>query len=172
MKGLTQVQVHRLVLTCAGMSPIDLRDLSIIVLGIETGIQRKALVGLRFADVDRYSMRYVARGTPHTAPISSLAMSVLDAWMAWLREHSAHGYIFRRLIPRIVKGKRIYKVSKALSVTRINDLLKERARAAGIERLTMETFRSTLPYATPQLVQLIERLLSEHGGKPSKREED
>jgi integrase len=95
---LSQSEVKRLLATCKDTPP-DLRDRAMILVGIGCAFRRAELCGITFKDVRGRRIHVIAKGQRmHVVACPAQAMEVLQAWMAWLRDHGVNkGPVFRSM---------------------------------------------------------------------------
>lgn len=153
--ALTPDQATRLIRTCEPLTPIDRRDLALIVTGLETGMRRKSLGGAMLekihSDVNGYPTALVpikGRGgnATYEVPLSDTTLRALEPWRSWLHEHKVNkGPVFRRLLPGISrKGKRVYEVSPTgISDSMIAKIIVDRAKLAEISHVHPHLLRHT-----------------------------
>lgn len=153
--ALTPDQATRLIRTCEPLTPLDRRDLALIVMGLETGMRRKSLGGAMLekihSDVNGYPTALVPikgrRGdATFEVPLSDVTLQAIEPWCEWLRQHKVtKGPVFRRLLPGISqKGKRVYDVSPSgISDAMIAKIVADRARHAEIGHVHPHLLRHT-----------------------------
>jgi len=149
---LDESEARALIETCRDQSPIDLRDLALIVIGLETGMRRMSFRGMQFEGISLTKGYPIATvpikgaGGEETfpVPLSDTAFVALSAWLAWLRgQRIKTGPIFRRLTPRVTRNERHFEPGDMLSPTGINELVEARSKAAGIRHVNPHLFRHT-----------------------------
>lgn len=138
--ALTPEAAIALLNTCSPDKPtlIDLRDRTLLVIGLETGMRRMSLAGMRMENITRrdYPMIKVPiKGKGGTAvypvPLSDTAMLVLDAWRAQLSPDSIrNGPVFPSYA-----GNKMAGSNDGLSMQMIYKLIVDRAKSAGISHV-------------------------------------
>lgn len=148
--------------------PYRLRDLALIVVGLETGMRRMSLETMTLEetliDSDQVAERRApyplaktlikgSNGTRVPIPLSDVACNALRPWRDWL--HKTYdiwrGPMFRGLDERTIRhGEESYSRSlvtrpspHAISATAIVEILRRRCKAAGIPRVNPHMFRHT-----------------------------
>lgn len=152
-RALTREEIEALLRTCAGGSPADRRDLTMIVLGLETGMRRMSLEAIAFDSIHDgppYPFARVPVKGPggrgrFDVPLSDLALLALRNWQAWLVDHHhKRGKVFVRLVqPSIYTTRTAPAIGRPLSETAINHLITARARDAGIDHVHPHLLRHT-----------------------------
>lgn len=151
---LDEAEVTALLQTCRDKDPFDLRDLAMIVMGLETGMRRMSLQGLEFEGLNN-RLGYPAADVPikgaggeerFNVPVSNVVQLALSPWLDWLSTQKiATGFVFRRLTKtggwRGPGGKLV--VGDSLTMTGINEIIEARARAAGIRHVNPHLLRHT-----------------------------
>lgn len=148
---LTQEQIIMLLERCSppNLTPIDIRDRTIIIVALETGMRRISLVGLDFDKIDTSNGYPVAtvpiKGRGHNkmfeVPLSNTAMKALGNWQGWLGRK--HGRVFCSLTKHTTRDGVRYAAGKAISTTAINKIVTKRAKDAGIDHIHPHLFRNT-----------------------------
>lgn len=156
--ALSQHEIEQLLISCMEppTTPVDHRDFVMLVVGFETGMRRKSLVGLQFDRIkphDRYGYPVVkvpikgsGGNVEFDVPLSDTAMHAIGTWEAWLRQHKYRGqHMLARLHKRI--GKRgateWHPGTGAISMPMINKTFDQRASAAGLGHLHPHLVRHT-----------------------------
>ena len=143
-RALTQQEIIALLGTCAN-APIDRRDRTLMVVGLETGMRRMSLEAMTFECISEGAPYPYARVPIKGAggrgrfdvPLSNLALFVLHDWMAWLREHKhKRGALF-------VKLRGGSTPDGAMTTTALNNVFMHRAKAAGIDHVHPHLLRHT-----------------------------
>ncbi len=145
---LTPEEITALVETCRGKSPVDLRDLAMLVIGLETGMRRMSLRGLSFEGMRRTSYPSVVvpiKGPggeeTYNVPLSDTAALALAPWVAWAQSKKiGKGAVFRRLTRNANKPPTI---GDSLTDTGINEIVAARSDAAGIRHVNPHLLRHT-----------------------------
>jgi len=151
---LSQIEATKLILACgqpdAVITPVDRRDRTLIIVGLETGMRRMSLGALSIESLNE-TPGYPAAKVPvkgpggrstFQIPLSDIAMLILRDWLAWLRTVNVkRGAVFVRLQKRIVKGGIAYIPEDAISTTMIHNIVTERALIAGIGHVHPHLFR-------------------------------
>lgn len=179
--ALTEADAEKLIRTCDKLSPLDRRDLALIVMGLETGMRRKSLAG---ANVDKIGtpngypsivVPIKGRGGDATycVPLSDTTIAAMTPWRAWLHEHKVNrGPLFRRLIPEFTrKNKRAYLVGDdGISEVMIAKVITARAKLAKIQhvhphllRHTFITWREIANYRPEQIASITGHKQSSEG---------
>jgi integrase len=152
-RALSEDEVRALLLTCDGPMPLterpyDRRDRALLVVGVETGMRRMSIAGMRIENIDErgdYPIALVpikGRGGRATfeVPLSDTAMLALRDWIGWLRARGvSQGPVFRRIDNR----GRPKPDDVGLSLAAINVLFEARAKRAGIEHVHPHLLRNT-----------------------------
>lgn len=152
--ALTMADAEKMLRTCDKLSPLDRRDLAMIVMGLETGMRRKSLAG---ANIDKIgtpngypSINVPIKGrggeATYDVPLSDTTIAAMQPWRAWLHEHKVNrGPLYRRLIPEMSrKGKRGYLVGDdGISDPMIAKVITARAKLAGIQHVHPHLLRHT-----------------------------
>lgn len=144
---LTPEEITALLTTCRAREPVDLRDLAMLVVGLETGMRRMSLQGFRFEGLTHASYPGVTvpiKGPggeeTYNVPLSDTTMLALDPWLAWLRSKKiAAGAVFRR----VVKHGGKLTIGDDLTMTGINEIIGARSKAAGIRHVNPHLLRHT-----------------------------
>ena len=143
---LTPEEAKAWLATCRPMSPIDLRDRALFVLGLETGMRRRALRSLHFANIQAEAVGVrlppsgghvlaavsVQDGPLSVVPLTPTAQAALQPWQDWLGYHRKRGVVFRSLTRRVKKGGETWKIGETLSDSGLYKIVAQRARLAGI----------------------------------------
>jgi integrase len=144
----------KMIQTCARLTPLDMRDLALIVVGLETGMRRKSFAGLRIENIgspNGYpSVRVPIKGRGGDqhwdVPLSDLSLATITRWRSWLAGHKIKsGGLFRALTPQIDrKQKRVYvPTGDGVSKTMIGTIISERAKTANIIHVHPHILRHT-----------------------------
>jgi integrase len=155
--ALEPEEAQLLLLTCAGGTPIDLRDRALMVVGLETGMRRMSLVGMNLEEIKTCREGYPVCPVPikgggderFDVPLSDTAIEALAPWREWLRTQKVtKGAVFRALARRIAqtgknRGHNVYVVGNRLSTAAIYEIATKRARACGLEHVHPHIFRHT-----------------------------
>jgi integrase len=158
-RALTDDEITALLATCnsalpISKRPIDRRDRTLIVVGLETGMREKSLRSVVLEEIhERGAYPYATveiKGAGGLAkfdvPLSDTAMLVIHDWARWLRDHGIkHGHLFTQLPLRIdERGRRVFVPTGApLTNTRIYQIVSDRADAAHIAHVHPHLFRHT-----------------------------
>ena len=150
-RSLTREEIVRLLHTCGGHTPRDLRDYAIVTLGLKTGMRRSSMSGISFDDFGRdvaNGFTYVEialkgrRGYHHRVPLSETITSALAPWTRWLRTIGiTSGAYFRGLAKPRIDGS--VSVRGGLTHDGIYKAITGRAKEAGIEHVHPHLFRHT-----------------------------
>ena len=135
---LREEQIRALLRACEGHAFEERRDAAIIRLLIDTGMRRGELVGLRLDDVDFDHNTAVVLGKgrrPRACPFGNRTAKALDAYLLVRDRHP------RRDLPHLWLGHR-----GPLGATGVVQMLRRRAREAGIEHLHPHLFRHTFAH--------------------------
>jgi integrase len=143
-RALTQEEIEALLATCAADEPADLRDRTLIVTGLETGMRRMSLEAMTFeclGDNDYPFARVPIKGTGGRGrfdiPLSDLTVFTLDKWMAWLQAHKVkRGPLFLKFA---ASGKPTHVMSSAA----IYHMISKRSKVAGIDHVHPHLLRHT-----------------------------
>lgn len=153
-RPLTHEQAIMLLATCQTRSPRDLRDRAMIVVGLETGMRRMSLAGMRLDTIALSAEGYPVAPVPikgsgedlYPVPLSDAVMIAIEPWRQWLRsQHKTKGPVFRPITKRIgPKGQIVYGVGDgALSQPAIYKTIAYRAAQAGLDGVYPHIFRHT-----------------------------
>ncbi len=151
--ALTEDQTLALLATCmSDLSPINLRDFALMIVGLETGMRRMSLIGMRLEEIYDQPYPYVrvpAKGKDQellAVPLSSTAATALQPWIQWLAlRNITKGPIFRGMTRRLDRhGHWVYTANKkAISPAAIQNTLVKRSTAAKINHVHPHMFRHT-----------------------------
>ena len=153
-RALEPEEAQRLIATCNGSTPIDLRDRALIVVGLETGMRRMSLGAMQIEQLkmarEGYPVALVpikgSAGELYPVPLSDAAIAAITPWRDWLRsKRITKGPLFRTL-PRKVDGRGKLTVDVGpggLSSSAIYKMIATRADAAGIGHMHPHIFRHT-----------------------------
>lgn len=151
-------QVEQLLQTCvAGKnSLLDLRDLAMMIIGLDTGMRVSGLESLDFGTIGEQStgpsglypsakISVKGRGGNKTflVPLSDTCLAALGTWHRAIGEPK-RGPVLRRLVKHHVqsRGETVYKPSaEGISTTSIYKIVVERAEQAGIGHVHPHVFR-------------------------------
>lgn len=132
---LTEEQIAALLKQVSGRSFEDRRDAAMLRLLIDTGMRRGELAGMRVADfdLDNTMVRITGKGSrTRIVPYGPRTALAIDRYLR-ARERHPHGRD-----PRMWLGKR-----GVIKPNAILQMIRKRARAAGIGRLYTHMFRHT-----------------------------
>lgn len=132
-------QIKKLYQACAGTSFDDRRDLAIIRLLVDTGIRRAEIAGLTLDDIDTELDVIVVMGKgrrPRTVPFSSKPGKALTWYIEKVRPHHPEAKSPWLWLGR--KGR--------LTETGVAQMLRRRAKEAGIDDLHPHLFRHTFAH--------------------------
>lgn len=184
-RALTAQEVLALLATCdeelpISKRPIDRRDRTMLIVGLETGMRSMSLAGSLIENINtRQAYPFITvpvkgKGGRRMfdVPLSDTAMLALHDWLGWLRSQGVKdGPIFRGLRPLLdQKGHRAYAVAtEGISQTRIYQTIRNRAEQAQIEhvhphllRHTFITWRVADGVPAPQIAAVTGHNLSGH----------
>lgn len=151
---LSQDEATALILTCgdAGqttITPLDIRDRALIVMGLETGMRRMSLIGMQLEGFDSDRSGYPTILVPikgqrdqlYPVPLSDVAVKVIRPWQEFLASKKVRkGPVFRQLNKQAITVKKLEVRSTfipgdhAISDSMINKMIQHRANLAGINR--------------------------------------
>lgn len=144
---LNPEEITALIETCRAKTPIDLRDLAMLVVALETGMRRMSLRGFKLENMTHTT--YPAVTVPikgpggeetYNVPLSDTSMLALEPWIAWLKSKKiVDGLVFRRL----AKFNDRSVVGSALTLTGVNEIVESRSKAAGIRHINPHLLRHT-----------------------------
>jgi integrase len=152
--ALSQDQVIRLLETTRAGEPIDLRDRALMIVGLETGMRRMSLEGMRYENfrAEPYPRVLVPiKGygeTLYSVPLTDTALASLNDWNGWLATHATtkSGAVFRRvwsgLTAKGVSQQRTRDI-EPISSEMIHRTVGGRAKLAGIPHVHPHLFRHT-----------------------------
>jgi len=165
VKPLTVDEIRRLFKACEGRTFEQRRDTALVAVLLETGARRGEVAGLRTADVNVHGSRdrggfltFRAENSKskrdRTVAIGAGAAHYLDRYLRSRREHPA---AFTEALWLATRGR------GALSGNGILQVLRRRAKAAGIEGAYVHRFRHTM--AHDRLASgMSEGAVMQHGG--------
>ena len=150
-RALTRPEAEALLATCAGArTPIEHRDRTLLVLGLETGMRRMSLAGCAFERINKQTIVVPIKGpggeVEYPVPLSDAALHAIGTWRAWLRKRDAGtiGPLFPRLTRELgPRGLFVYQLGDGISKSAIYKLVESRARAAGIVGMHPHLLRHT-----------------------------
>ena len=158
-RALSQEEVEALLATCTGdlpiaKRPIDRRDRTLLIVGLETGMRRMSLAGMQLENIVEKRGPYPFATVPikgpggratFDVPLSDTAMLALKDWTGWLRSGGVdRGPVFTSLTKRIgSKGHIEYSIKGGISLVRIYKLIEQRAEKAKIEHVHPHLLRNT-----------------------------
>lgn len=123
----------RLLDTCRGSRPCDLRDFAMFSLGFRTGLRRESLARLRLEDIQGRKFTVVIKGGRiHELFSDDKVIAAMRPWIVFLKRQGIKtGHVFRSLRPSIrppgvVVGDRLHPSS-------INAIMSQRCAQAGIK---------------------------------------
>jgi site-specific recombinase XerD len=152
-EALSQEDATKLILACVSpgerVQPIDLRDLALVVTGLETGMRRMSLAGMMF---DRITTKFgypsvfvpvKGHKEPVSVPLSDTVMLVLEAWKKSLG--SLRGPVFQRLEKRLMPRKGLVYDGSGDSVSErmVHKIVHDRGVEAGLPNVYPHVFRHT-----------------------------
>jgi len=154
---LDESEARALILSCRTgneLTPIDRRDLAMIVLGLETGMRRMSFVGATLENIGTQSgfptMLVPIKGPggeeTYNVPLSSTAMIALDVWIGWLRTVGVHsGAVFRKVSSHFggMRTKQVYGVGEGIGLAAVNEIIEQRAEQAKIRHVNPHMLRHT-----------------------------
>ena len=137
IESLTDDQLRLLLKACQGKTLRDRRDEAIVRLMLETGLRAGEVIALQTTDLDLprglVTVRRGKGGKGRIAPFSSQAAAALDRYLRARRNH-----------PRAQDRPLWVGVGgKGFGYHGLNDTLRDRARAAGIEGFHLHLLRHT-----------------------------
>jgi integrase len=134
--ALTQDQCRKLLATCAGSSPPDMRDRAMILVGIHAALRRKELCRIDLADIAPERITVIAKGgKAHSIALPEEAWRALCRWRDWVKRRGiVEGRLFRSIRPRISGD---WDIGRSISETGFYKVLKKRARDAGLGNLNV-----------------------------------
>ena len=154
--ALSPEQAIALLETTRRGTPADLRDRALIVIGLETGMRRMSLSGMKWEKLNAESapLPYPSIPVPikghgkdhYTVPLSDACLVALAPWQEWCRARGVtRGAVFRQLRQVVGKdGHRTRTVKKddsGLTGAAILRIAGDRARDAGIAHVHPHLFR-------------------------------
>lgn len=151
--ALTPETAIALLETTRDPTPINLRDRALIVVGLETGMRRMSLAGMRYEHLSytpyaRIEVPIKGHGTDlFSVPLTDVAVEALTPWTTWLaskRLSVRGGGVFRRVWTTIdSKGKPTQGVrdSDAISEAMIHRVVARRAQTANVGSVHPHLFR-------------------------------
>jgi site-specific recombinase XerD len=136
-ESLTDDQLRLLLKSCQGKTLRDRRDEAIVRLMLETGLRAGEVIGLQTTDLDLkrglVTVRRGKGGKGRMAPFSSQTAAALDRYLRARRSH------------RRAEGPALWVGvgGKGFGYHGLNDTLRDRARAAGIDGFHLHLMRHT-----------------------------
>lgn len=143
-KSMSLGAVRALMATCDRDRPMDLRDRTIMVIALRTGLRASNLVGLSWGGIKgRVADCVIKGGKHHQVILDDRCLGELERWGLWLESagKTRRGPIMRR-ISESVAGDYI----AGNPITRrqwVNEMLKDRAAEAGVGDIHPHLFRHT-----------------------------
>ena len=136
-RALTIAECQRLVGTCNGPHPADIRDRALILIGLHAAYRRTEIVTITFDNAQRniFNARVKGRGRWHAVLVGQEPWQAFLAWKEWLRRRgvdvvSEGSPVFRSVRESVDRGWLIGET--ALSGNAFYDIIKKRATQAGI----------------------------------------
>lgn len=122
----------RLLDTCRGSRPCDLRDCAMFSLGFRTGLRRESLAALRLEDIQGRRFQVLIKGGRiHELHADDEVLGAMRPWIDYLKKNRiTTGHVFRSLRPSIrppgvLIGARLHPSS-------INAIMSQRCEQAGL----------------------------------------
>jgi integrase len=142
-RRLRDEEVVRLLAHCvADVSPRGARDAALVAVGVACGLRASEHAALQLADYDRAGRRLrIPQIKVETSaddvwlPLPSPVVEYLDRWLAW------RGATPGALFTRAERGG--LGVIQQMAPDSITEIIKDRAAAAGVERVTAHDLRAT-----------------------------
>jgi len=153
-RAISYEEAKRLIATCQGDRPRDLRDMAIVVLGLRTGMLRFSMCQIQLDDRRRGRLTFVKRGGErHTFKMDKHIQAALGPWVAWLDRCGVQsGPLFRSLGRKRSDGR--FDIGKSLTPDGLYRALQQRAAHADIVDLNPHVFRKTfVAWATAEGAQ-------------------
>lgn len=133
--------------------PVDRRDRALLITGLETGMRRISLAGMRLENIHKRPYPFATvpikgRGGRATfdVPLSDTALLAISDWAGWLAGRGVkQGPVFPTLHAGLdKKGGRYFEPGlTSLSLMRIYDLVTARGKAAGLKHVHPHLMRHT-----------------------------
>jgi integrase len=122
----------RLLDTCRGSRPCDLRDFAMFSLGFRTGLRRESLARLRIEDIQGRKFTVVIKGGRlHELFVDNEVLGAMRPWIDFLKKHHiTTGHVFRPLRPSIRPPG--VTVGARLHPSSINAIMSQRCAQAGL----------------------------------------
>lgn len=136
---LTEDDVRALFKACAGATFEDRRDTAILALLVDTGMRRAELAGLRVGDLDRQLQvaRVIGKGNrPRSCPYGTRTAVHLDRYLRMRAGHRL-AHLDQLWLGRV----------SALGASGVYQMLRERAKAAGLSHIHTHQFRHGFAHA-------------------------
>jgi len=171
--ALTQTQAEQLIVSIAppgrALAPLAMRDLLIVVVGLETGMRRMSLASMQLDGLTNEA------GYPATkvqlkgfgkklqpVPLSDTALLAMKPWESWLAaSHVRTGPTLRRLTKFMGKKSTEFEIGGPISERMINNIIEKRADDAGLKHMhphilrhTFVTWREAAGVPTPQIASI------------------
>lgn len=140
---ITEAEAKRL---CDARRPIPkqldghrARDFAVVVLGLQTGMRRMSLTGIRIENIERSVIRGVPLkgGKRFDVPLSTTARAALEPYLRWLAHHEIKSGALLRSIGHDLKP------GKAISIRGIDELVRRVTKDAKVKDVTPHSFRHT-----------------------------
>jgi len=134
--ALTKEQCQRLLGTCSGRGPQDIRDRAMILVGIHAALRRRELCRIDMRDIEPERLTVIAKGgKAHGIALQGEAWNALVSWRGWLQRRGiTEGRVFRSIRPRISGD---WDIGESMSETGFYKRLKKRALDAGLDDLNV-----------------------------------
>lgn len=136
-KALLPQEAEALIRACVGSKPEDLRDLAVVVVGLETGMRAMSLGGMQIENINTqagYRAAYVplkGRDELYPVPLSGIACLALDPWLHWLREQKiTSGPVMRNMLHRVDKKLRL---GDGMCLKTLFNIIERRGEIAGLD---------------------------------------
>jgi integrase len=186
-RALAPDEVGKLLATCEdelpiSKRPIDRRDRTLLIVGLETGMRAKSLAGSMLENIHRRPYPHITvpvKGAGGMAtfdvPLSDTAMLAIEDWRGWLAGRGLkEGPLFASFKPFIdPKGHRAYEPVGGVSSIRIYQIVTERAKIAKIAhvhphllRHTFITWRLMAGLTAPQIASITAHKLGSGSSLP------
>lgn len=151
VEPLTEEELRLMLKTCSGTSFIDRRDTAIMRILLDNGMRGSGLAGLRYHPddpelTDVFLSQHVLRirlkgGRMHMAPIGRKTAAAIDRY---IRARARHAHADSPWLWLPERGRTAAGGDRRLTKTGILQMLKRRAKEAGIPGVYTHRFRTTM----------------------------
>lgn len=142
-RALSVNECKRLLATCQGNYPPNIRDRAMILVGIHAAFRREEIVSITFNRLRDHRITVIAKGERlHTVQVNNNTWQAIHRWTAWLASRGiTEDRVFRNLRPSIEEDG--WAVADKLTADGFAKILKLRGVDANIENLHPHILRHT-----------------------------